>query len=231
MKNNEKVIHFSEALNMLKDSYKMQKEYYKKLIDSLEYKLNQKEIIINQMKRKLKTITEENNQNKEKILLLLKEIDEYKKKNDNNIIKNKPLLCEKPKIINRNNSCINLHNMNLNSPFKTINVSFSKNKKSKYNLESLKTINYQKILEKINGKFNKNSLNGVKRNLNTIYNYDNLYSFDFLKICKNKMKQKDYNYIIENLNNVNSYSISRNECYNKNNPYYSQNFEDFISSL
>ena len=76
MKNNEKVIHFSEALNMLKDSYKMQKEYYKKLIDSLEYKLNQKEIIINQMKSKLKSITEENNQNKEKILLLLKEIDE-----------------------------------------------------------------------------------------------------------------------------------------------------------
>ena len=56
MKNNEKVIHFSEALNMLKDSYKMQKEYYKKLIDSLEYKLNQKEIIINQMKSKLKSM-------------------------------------------------------------------------------------------------------------------------------------------------------------------------------
>ncbi len=33
------------------------------------------------------------------------------------------------------------------------------------------------------------------------------------------MKQKDYNYIIENLNNMNSYRISRNECYNKNNPY------------
>ena len=49
MKNNEKVIHFSEALNKIKDSYKMQNEYYKKLIDSLEYKLNQKEIIINQM--------------------------------------------------------------------------------------------------------------------------------------------------------------------------------------
>ena len=220
MKNNEKVIHFSEALNKIKDSYKMQNEYYKKLIDSLEYKLNQKEIIINQMKRKLKTITEENNQNKEKILLLLKEIDEYKKMNDN-----------KPKIINRNNSCINLHNMNLNNPFKTINVSFSKNKKSKYNLESLKTINYQKILEKINGKFNKNSLNVVKRNLNTIYNYDNLYNFDFLQICKNKMKQKDYNYITENLNNVNSYRISRNEYYNNNNPYCLQNFEDFISSL
>ena len=42
--------------------------------------------------------------------------------------------------------------MNLNSPFKTINVSFSKNKKSKYNLEPLKTFNYQKILEKIDSK-------------------------------------------------------------------------------
>ena len=238
MENNEKKMNFSEALNMIKDSYKMQNEYHQKEISSLQHQLNKKNIIINQMKRKLNLLTEENNKNKEKILSLLKEIEELKKNNNNNnIIKNKPLLYEKPKILHGNKSCINLHNININSPFKLIDINLSKNKKSKYNLEPLKTFNYQKILEKIDSKVNHNGLNVVKRNLNTVYD-NNLDDFDFLQICKDKMTQKDYNYIIENLNYMNSYLISRSECYNKissivkkNNPSFLKNFEDFFSSL
>ena len=162
MENNEKKMNFSEALNMIKDSYKMQNEYHQKEISSLQHQLNQKNIIINQMKRKLNLLTEENNKHKEKILSLLKEIEELKK-NNNNIIKNKPLLYEKPKILHGNKSCINLHNININSPFKLIDINLSKNKKSKYNLEPLKTFNYQKILQKIEGKSNNISLSKIKK--------------------------------------------------------------------
>ena len=52
------------------------------------------------------------------------------------------------------------------------------------------------------------------------------------------MKQKDYNNIIENLNSMNSFIISRNECYQKisnivkqNNPSYLKNLMIFFSSL
>ena len=58
MENNEKKMNFSEALNMIKDSYKMQNEYHQKEISSLQHQLNQKNIIINQMKRKLNLLTE-----------------------------------------------------------------------------------------------------------------------------------------------------------------------------
>jgi hypothetical protein len=52
------------------------------------------------------------------------------------------------------------------------------------------------------------------------------------------MKQKDYNNIKENLNSMNSFIISKNECYQKISNIVKQNnlnnlkkFDDFFSSL
>ena len=232
-----KEIKFSDALMMIKQSYNMQNEYYLNIIESLKKEIKEKDYLIEQIKLKQNLIIEENEELKGKLNLLNQEIKKLKL-NNNCLKTNIPLLYEKPKILNGNKSCSNLHKLNITSPFNDSVRLSQKQKKNKYNLEPLKNFNYQKILQKIEGKTNKISLSKIKKNLNNIYDYENDYNIDFLNNCKNIMKQKDYNNIIENLNSMNSLIISRNECYNKisnivkqNNPSYLEKFDDFFSSF
>ena len=232
-----KGIKFSDALKMIKDSYNMQNEYYINIIESLQKEIKEKDNLIEQIRQKQNLIIEENEELKEKLTLLYQEIKELKL-NNNYLKTNIPLLYEKPKILNGNKSCSNLHKLNITSPLNDSVRINQKQKINKYNLEPLKTFNYQKILQKIEGKSNNISLSKIKKNLSNVYDYENYNNIDFLNNCKNIKKQKDYNNMIDNLKSMNSFIISRNECYDKisnivkqNNPSYLKNFDDFFSSL
>ena len=232
-----KGIKFSDALKMIKDSYNMQNEYYINIIESLQKEIKEKDNLIEQIKQKQNLIIEENEELKEKLTLLYQEIKELKL-NNNYLKTNIPLLYEKPKILNGNKSCSNLHKLNITSPLNDSVRINQKQKINKYNLEPLKTFNYQKILQKIEGKSNNISLSKIKKNLSNVYDYENYNNIDFLNNCKNIKKQKDYNNMIDNLKSMNSFIISRNECYDKisnivkqNNPSYLEKFDDFFSSF
>ena len=232
-----KEINFSDALMMIKQSYNMQNEYYLNIIESLKNEIKEKEFLIEQIKQKLNLIIKENEELKGKLKVLNQDIKKLNL-NNNNQKTNIPILYEKPKILNGNKSCSNLRKLNISAALIDSDRLNQKEKINKYNLEPLKTFNYQKILQKIESNANKINLSKIKKNLSNVYDYDNYYNTDFLNNCKNIMKQKDYNNIIENLNSMNSLIISRNECYNKisnivkqNNPSYLEKFDDFFSSL
>ena len=99
-----------------------------------------------------------------------------------------PILYEKPKILNGNKSCSNLRKLNISAALIDSDRLNQKEKINKYNLEPLKTFNYQKILQKIESNANKINLSKIKKNLSNVYDYDNYYNTDFLNNCKNIMK-------------------------------------------
>ena len=232
-----KEINFSDALMMIKQSYNMQNEYYLNIIESLKNEIKEKEFLIEQIKQKLNLIIKENEELKGKLKVLYQDIKKLNL-NNNNQKTNIPILYEKPKILNGNKSCSNLRKLNISAALIDSDRLNQKEKINKYNLEPLKTFNYQKILQKIESNANKINLRQIKKNLSNVYDYDNYYNTDFLNNCKNIMKQKDYNNIKENLNSMNSFIISKNECYQKisnivkqNNLSNLQKFDDFFSSL
>lgn len=232
-----KEINFSDALMMIKQSYNMQNEYYLNIIESLKNEIKEKEFLIEQIKQKLNLIIKENEELKGKLKVLYQDIKKINL-NNNNQKTNIPILYEKPKILNGNKSCSNLRKLNISAALIDSDRLNQKEKINKYNLEPLKTFNYQKILQKIESNANKINLSKIKKNLSNVYDYDNYYNTDFLNNCKNIMKQKDYNNIKENLNSMNSFIISKNECYQKisnivkqNNLSNLQKFDDFFSSL
>ena len=207
-----KEINFSDALMMIKQSYNMQNEYYLNIIESLKNEIKEKEFLIEQIKQKLNLIIKENEELKGKLKVLNQDIKKLNL-NNNNQKTNIPILYEKPKILNGNKSCSNLRKLNISAALIDSDRLNQKEKINKYNLEPLKTFNYQKILQKIESNANKINLSKIKKNLSNVYDYDNYYNTDFLNNCKNIMKQKDYNNIKENLNSMNSCIISKNECY------------------
>jgi hypothetical protein len=232
-----KEIKFSDALMMIKQSYNMQNEYYLNIIESLKNEIKEKEFLIEQIKQKLNLIIKENEELKGKLKVLNQDIKKLNL-NNNNQKTNIPILYEKPKILNGNKSCSNLRKLNISAALIDSDRLNQKEKINKYNLEPLKTFNYQKILQKIESNANKINLSKIKKNLSNVYDYDNYYNTDFLNNCKNIMKQKDYNNIKENLNSMNSFIISKNECYQKISNIVKQNnlsnlkkFDDFFSSL
>ena len=232
-----KEINFSDALMMIKQSYNMQNEYYLNIIESLKNEIKEKEFLIEQIKQKLNLIIKENEELKGKLKVLNQDIKKLNL-NNNNQKTNIPILYEKPKILNGNKSCSNLRKLNISAALIDPDRLNQKEKINKYNLEPLKTFNYQKILQKIESNANKINLSKIKKNLSNVYDYDNYYNTDFLNNCKNIMKQKDYNNIKENLNSMNSFIISKNECYQKISNIVKQNnlsnlkkFDDFFSSL
>ena len=232
-----KEINFSDALMMIKQSYNMQNEYYLNIIESLKNEIKEKEFLIEQIKQKLNLIIKENEELKGKLKVLNQDIKKLNL-NNNNQKTNIPILYEKPKILNGNKSCSNLRKLNISAALIDSDRLNQKEKINKYNLEPLKTFNYQKILQKIESNANKINLSKIKKNLSNVYDYDNYYNTDFLNNCKNIMKQKDYNNIKENLNSMNSFIISKNECYQKISNIVKQNnlsdlkkFDDFFSSL
>lgn len=232
-----KEINFSDALMMIKQSYNMQNEYYLNIIESLKNEIKEKEFLIEQIKQKLNLIIKENEELKGKLKVLYQDIKKLNL-NNNNQKTNIPILYEKPKILNGNKSCSNLRKLNISAALIDSDRLNQKEKINKYNLEPLKTFNYQKILQKIESNANKINLSKIKKNLSNVYDYDNYYNTDFLNNCKNIMKQKDYNNIKENLNSMNSFIISKNECYQKISNIVKQNnlsnlkkFDDFFSSL
>ena len=232
-----KEINFSDALMMIKQSYNMQNEYYLNIIESLKNEIKEKEFLIEQIKQKLNLIIKENEELKGKLKVLNQDIKKLNL-NNNNQKTNIPILYEKPKILNGNKSCSNLRKLNISAALIDSDRLNQKEKINKYNLEPLKTFNYQKILQKIESNPNKINLSKIKKNLSNVYDYDNYYNTDFLNNCKNIMKQKDYNNIKENLNSMNSFIISKNECYQKISNIVKQNnlsnlkkFDDFFSSL